>query len=89
MSDGLNNTVNKLKFCVCELFEEVNSIRTTLNNIISSGQEYFIKRYATKDLPFDDVKEGTLAYDTTLEIYVYYKDNAWYKVSDDTQQVAP
>ena len=83
MSDGLSNTVNKLKFCVCELFEEVNSIRTTLNKIISDGQEFFIKRYTTDELPSEE-KEGTLAYDTTLEIYVYYKDNAWYKVSDDT-----
>ena len=83
MSDGLSNTVSKLKFCVCELFEEVNSIRTILNKIISDGQEYFIKRYTTQELPFDNVKEGTLAYDTTLEVYVYYKDGVWYRVSDD------
>jgi hypothetical protein len=88
MDDDLYNTVGKLKFCVCELFKEVSSIRTTLNKIKTDGQEYFIKKYTTEELPFDDVKEGILAYDTTLEVYVYYKDNVWYKVSDDSQ-IAP
>ena len=71
MSDDLSNSINKLKFCICELFEEVNSIRTSLNNIISSEQEYFIKRYTTDELPSEE-KDANRKIQKALRNHFYF-----------------
>ena len=39
--------------------------------------------YTTANLPRNGTT-GTLAYDTTLQAHVYFKDGKWYRLSDDT-----
>jgi len=68
MSDGLSNSVNKLKFCICELSEEIDSLNTTLNDIESQGQEFLIKHYTTEGLPFDNFLSKNLIFNFNFNL---------------------
>jgi hypothetical protein len=48
------------------------------------GADGTIQSYTTANLPYN-ASLGTVAFDTTLSVPVYFKYGKWYKVSDDTQ----
>ena len=54
-----------------------------INSIAKAIQATAVKSYPTVSLPYG-ADTGATAFDTTLEVLVYFKNNAWYKISDDT-----
>lgn len=53
----------------------VTSLETTSTGILS---------YTTANLPISIGQNGTIAYDTDISELVYYKDGAWYRVTDNS-----
>lgn len=70
--NDINDTINAN---AVDAEARLNSIETTSTGILS---------YPTSSLPASVSQNGTLAMDTTLNMLVYYKDQNWYTVSDNT-----
>lgn len=70
--NDINDTINTN---AVDAEARLNAIETTSTGILS---------YPTSSLPASVSQNGTIAMDTTLNMLVYYKDQNWYKVSDNT-----
>ena len=70
--NDINDTINAN---AVDAEARLNAIETTSTGILS---------YPTSSLPASVSQNGTIAMDTTLNMLVYYKDQNWYKVSDNT-----